>query len=115
MDEKSLEREGAILVANTGGDMVVEYLSANLAMILLSLFGAKSSAFRFKNEEGTTLTMTLIIQALAAQHLPELVCDMVCIVAESRAELPIAAYLRGQVAAVAKKGNLRRAFPIGIG
>ena len=88
------QRESAVLTANTGGDMVVEYLSANMAMAILVGFGDSRAAFRF---QGGAPSKTLVALALAAQHVPELVCDAVATMAEVRAGLPVREYFEDQL------------------
>ena len=92
--ERLNQRESAVLTANTGGDMVVEYLSANMAMAILVGFGDSRAAFRF--QEGAP-SRTLVALALAAQHVPELVCDAVATMAEVRAGLPVREYFEDQL------------------
>ena len=69
-----------VLIANTGGDMVVEYVSSILAALILHHFGGYSVAFRFS---GGAPSSALIAQALAAQLLPELGCDALTMIAEA--------------------------------
>ena len=92
--ERLNQRESAVLTANTGGDMVVEYLSANMAMAILVGFGDSRAAFRF---QGGAPSKTLVALALAAQHVPELVCDAVATMAEVRAGLPVREYFEDQL------------------
>ena len=88
-------REGEVLTANTCGDMIVEYLSANQAMLLFFFFGPVSA---FRLDAGAALTLTLVAQALAAQHVPELVGDFIATWFEVRAGLPVLEYFQGQLA-----------------
>ena len=89
-----VERESVVLTANTGGDMVVEYLGANAAMQILFYFGGLTSAFRFV---GGAPSGELVFLALAAQHVPELVCDTLASWYEIRTGLPVREYFHTQM------------------
>jgi hypothetical protein len=92
--KKHLEREAVVLTANTCGDMVVEYSSANGAALILYYFGGYGQAFRFG---GVALDGAKLVLALAAQHIPELLCDTVSTWFELRAGLKVDAYFRAQM------------------
>ena len=92
---------GARLFADPHGEMTCldrrnRYLTANLAMMLVVGFGRYTVAFRF--EEGTSiLTGGAILSALAAQQVPELLGDSVCIWFVHKAGLPILTYYKQQL------------------
>ena len=64
-------------------------------MMILVYFGDRGAAFRFVGG-GAALTSGFIARALAAQHVPELVCDGVATQMEVQAELPVLEYFRSQ-------------------
>ena len=90
---KAQQRRAMVLTANTSGDMIVEYLSANSAMIILLYAADLHGAFALPGEGLTTSQAAL---ALLAQHGPELVCDAAATYAEMRLGLPVAKYMRQQ-------------------
>lgn len=91
---KRYVRKAVVLTSNTCGDMVVEYAGANAAMAIYVCFSGKIAAFRFASFSGDNNKLTLImaLSSLAAQHVPEMICDTLSIWFEVRAGLRVTEY-----------------------
>jgi len=92
LEVKHVQTRARIYLQNLCGDMIVEYLMTNVAMLLMIYFGG-SAVFDFKFS-GTSAAAVSI--ALLAQHVPELVFDLCAIYFESMCGLDVVAYLRAQ-------------------
>ena len=75
------------------GDMVVEYVGANVAMLLVLYFG-NSPVFAF---DCSVTSASLVVAALLAQHVPEVVCDVMSTICEMSSGMDIEAYVRAQL------------------
>ena len=73
--------------------MVVEYVGANVAMLLMVYFG-NSPVFAF---DTSVTSASLVVAALLAQHMPEVVCDVMSTFCEMSSGMNIMAYLRSQL------------------
>ena len=72
--------------------MVIEYVGANTAMMLMVYFG-NSPVFAF---DFSVASASLVVAALLAQHVPEVVCDVMSTFYEISSGMDVMAYLRAQ-------------------
>ena len=85
-------RKQKMLTQKMGGTMLVEYMAANIAMAV-TLMNRHYTIFPFIS---MNFTLETAVWALAAQHVPELICDFGALHFSLHAKLDIAAYLRNQ-------------------
>ena len=69
---KQIIAKAKVFCQDLCGDMVVEYLGTNVAALLVVHLGS-SSVFAI---ESSVTSASLVIAALAAQHAPEVACDV---------------------------------------
>ncbi len=89
---KMIEAEAQITCQDLCGDMVVEYVGTNCAMLLMVYFG-NSPVFAL---DCSVTSASLVVAALLAQHVPEVICDVMSIFCELSSGMGIMAYLRAQ-------------------
>ena len=90
---KMAEAKAQVACQDLCGDMVVEYVGANVAMLLMVYFG-NSPVFAF---DCSVTSASLVVAALLAQHVPEVVCDVMSTFCEMSSGMDVMAYLRAQL------------------
>ena len=64
---KTVQTQAQLACSDACGDMVIEYVGANVAMLLMVYFG-ESAVFNF---DFSVTSTSLVVAALPAQHIPE--------------------------------------------